>query len=306
MTFLRLGVNCAVLDDEGRILLSRRGDLNVWNLPGGRLDRDEALEAAATREVREETGVVAHLEQPVSLYYWAGWGRLNVLYAGWVLGGNLQPKTAEAHDNAFFDLRALPEDLSWEWMLFDAISEVRPLPRIVETAPDELRRVKSKLRWRWVKNLFFGRPEPRYPRFTVRAVGVVWDEDHRRILTLPTGRQCTLPRVHCDGVRAPWDELALQIDDLCGVRPDFHWVGLWQDVEAGAFEFVFAASIEESEPSYRAEWITARNAPLVGLDSRYIDRVRKSYAQDPVWTIMNQADEVETLVIEKEREHDSG
>jgi 8-oxo-dGTP pyrophosphatase MutT (NUDIX family) len=306
VTFLRLGVNCAVLDDDGRVLLSRRGDLNIWNLPGGRLDTGESLAAAAVREVREETGIVAHIEQPVGLYYWAGWNRLNVLYAGWVLGGKLQQATDETRQNTFFDLRALPDDLSWEWMLFDAISGVRPAPRIIATPPDELRRVKSKLRWRWVKNLLSGRPEPRYPRFAVRAVAVIWDEDHQRILTLPTGRQCTLPRVYCDGVRAPWDELALRIVDLCGLQPDLQWVGLWQDMEQGEFELIFAASIEEAEPSYQAEWITARNAPLVGLDSRYVDRVRKSYTHDPVWTMENQIAEVETLIIERDNEHDAG
>ncbi|MBZ0275946.1 MAG: NUDIX domain-containing protein, partial [Anaerolineae bacterium] len=192
MTFLRLGVSSAVLDDEGQVLLSRRGDLNIWNLPGGRLDKGEPLEAAAAREVREETGLVARIEQPVGLYYWAGWGRMNILYSGWVLGGQLQQATYETRENKFFDLRALPEDLSWEWMLFDAISEVRPAPRIIETPPDELRRVKTRLRWRWVKNLFSGHPEPRFPRFNVHAAAVVWDSDHRRILTLPGGRQCTL------------------------------------------------------------------------------------------------------------------
>ncbi|MBZ0276719.1 MAG: hypothetical protein K8I60_11265, partial [Anaerolineae bacterium] len=109
----------------------------------------------------------------------------------------------------------------------------------------------------------------------------------------------------CDGVRPPWEELALLVEDLCSVKPVFHWAGLWQDVEQGAFEFIFAATIEETEPSYRAEWIMARNAPLVGLDSRYVERVRKDYARDPVWTIIHQPTSVDTLVVEKEIEHDS-
>ena len=69
MSFLRLGVQCVVIDDEERVLLSQRGDLNVWNLPGGRVDWRESLEAAAAREVREETGIVVgdidyHSSQP--------------------------------------------------------------------------------------------------------------------------------------------------------------------------------------------------------------------------------------------------
>jgi ADP-ribose pyrophosphatase YjhB (NUDIX family) len=70
---LRLGVVCAVVDDEGRLLLSQRGDLGVWGLPGGRLDAGERLDAAAAREVLEETGVVVKVERAVGLYYLAGW-----------------------------------------------------------------------------------------------------------------------------------------------------------------------------------------------------------------------------------------
>ncbi|MFZ4300280.1 methyltransferase, FxLD system [Streptomyces cinereoruber] len=53
---------CAVVTDEsGRVLLgsSRRGHLE---LPGGRTDGAESFEAAAVRELREETGLVAGVE----------------------------------------------------------------------------------------------------------------------------------------------------------------------------------------------------------------------------------------------------
>lgn len=50
-----------VQDDAGRVLLGRRdgtGYLSgLWGLPGGRVERGEALTAAAVREVREELGL---------------------------------------------------------------------------------------------------------------------------------------------------------------------------------------------------------------------------------------------------------
>jgi 8-oxo-dGTP diphosphatase len=63
-----------VLDDKGHILLIRARDLRnrpVWTLPKGALAHGESSEAAALREVREETGyrceVVRELE---TVTYW--------------------------------------------------------------------------------------------------------------------------------------------------------------------------------------------------------------------------------------------
>lgn len=291
MAFLRLGAVCAVLDDDGRVLLSRRGDLNVWNLPGGRLDSGEKLVDAAAREVREETGIVAQVERAVGLYYLRGWNRLNVLYAGWPLGGQLRT-TDESRANAWFDLKHLPGDVIWEWLLFDAIADDRPLPRVIDTPPDELRRVRRQLRWRWVNNLLAGRPEPRFPRFEVQASALLWDEPHQRVLTLTGTRGHQLPRVTCSGERAPWEELAAVVNGYG--RPTLHWVGLWQDISRDAVELVFAATVAEDDVPYGVEWSLARSVPLTGREAEYVERTRATYAVDPVWTLFHEIDNIIT------------
>ncbi len=46
-----------VIDAAGRVLVVHRPRYDDWSLPKGKLDRGETSEAAALREVEEETGV---------------------------------------------------------------------------------------------------------------------------------------------------------------------------------------------------------------------------------------------------------
>lgn len=57
---------CVLLDSEGRLLLMHRNTpkRTQWELPGGKVEEGETLEAAAIREVKEELGVdVALIEK---------------------------------------------------------------------------------------------------------------------------------------------------------------------------------------------------------------------------------------------------
>jgi ADP-ribose pyrophosphatase YjhB (NUDIX family) len=60
-----------VIDARGRIALvrqrNRRGRWH-WTLPKGRIDRGETVEAAALREVYEETGLRARIVRPIVLH----------------------------------------------------------------------------------------------------------------------------------------------------------------------------------------------------------------------------------------------
>lgn len=284
MGSLRLGVQCAVFDEEGHVLLSRRGDLNVWNLPGGRLDTGESLEQAAIREVREETGVIVQIEKAVGLHYLADWGRLNVIYTGWPLGGQLQKRTAETRANQYFAPDSLP-DMPWRMALEDALAEKRPLPRIINSPHSEVYRVRNQLRWRWVKNLLCGRPEPRFPHFHITAVGLVWNNDHQRLMTFLGREGHILPSVVCDGESAPWLQLTAEIRNHTLIEPHFQWVGMWEDAPRNRIELIFAATIDETECAGQCEWSVPRNIALPSRDMAYVEHTKSSYQNDLVWTI---------------------
>jgi ADP-ribose pyrophosphatase YjhB (NUDIX family) len=46
-----------VTDDDGKILLIRRSDNDLWSIPGGAMEIGESISETAVREVREETGL---------------------------------------------------------------------------------------------------------------------------------------------------------------------------------------------------------------------------------------------------------
>lgn len=63
-----------IADAEGRILLLKRADENIWCLPKGTQEPGETLEATAMREIREETGLVVKLIRSLHTirysYFW--------------------------------------------------------------------------------------------------------------------------------------------------------------------------------------------------------------------------------------------
>lgn len=65
---IRLGCSAAILDENGRVLLTRRTDNGQWCLPGGRMESGESAAEACEREVFEETGLNVRVKRLVGIY----------------------------------------------------------------------------------------------------------------------------------------------------------------------------------------------------------------------------------------------
>lgn len=105
----KLAVAVVVPYGEG-ILLGRRAidpGRGYWSFPSGYVDRGEVVEAAAVREVREETGLGVELDGLVGLYSDEGQPVVLAVYAGRVVDGSPSPGE-EMLEVAVFPADALP------------------------------------------------------------------------------------------------------------------------------------------------------------------------------------------------------
>jgi ADP-ribose pyrophosphatase YjhB (NUDIX family) len=108
-----LAVIVAVIDD-GKVLLTKREDFEVWCLPGGGVEEGETLAEGAIREAKEETGLDVELTRLVGVYSRMGGGLHDVhavLYAAKPIGGELQTQPHETIEVAYFPFDQLPKDL---------------------------------------------------------------------------------------------------------------------------------------------------------------------------------------------------
>ncbi|SRR6266487_1617537 len=57
-----------VTDADGKILLHRRRDNELWTIPGGAMEIGESIGECAIRETREETGLEVEPEYVIGIY----------------------------------------------------------------------------------------------------------------------------------------------------------------------------------------------------------------------------------------------
>jgi ADP-ribose pyrophosphatase YjhB (NUDIX family) len=108
-----VGVSAVVLNERNEILFLRHWfrESSRWQLPGGIIGRNESLEDALRRELREETGYEVEVLSLVSARA-DNPRHVSMLYLARVLRGILNVDRKEIAEARFFARDELPSDLS--------------------------------------------------------------------------------------------------------------------------------------------------------------------------------------------------
>ena len=157
-------------DAQGRVLLQRRADFNVWGLPGGALELGEDILSCARRELREETGLQAGALRLVGVYCDPAYDTVypngdqvqqyTVCFEGKAAGGQLQgdggyPKSDSGYQKSdsieTLDLRFFPPaelplaelPVFYVDMLRDALSGGPPAYAPPYTRPDPVDQIQN-------------------------------------------------------------------------------------------------------------------------------------------------------------------
>jgi 8-oxo-dGTP pyrophosphatase MutT (NUDIX family) len=68
MRLLLPSVSVHIFDEEGRLLLVKQREGDVWSTPGGLIEPDEQPTVAAVRETLEETGLTVRADRLLGVY----------------------------------------------------------------------------------------------------------------------------------------------------------------------------------------------------------------------------------------------
>ncbi len=103
-----VGVTGIIFNDKNEVLLFKHTyRSHAWSLPGGYLKSGEHPREALEREIKEESGLVVSVDEPLKTRTDRDTARLDMCYIGVLIGGDFKP-THEVSEYGFFTQDKLP------------------------------------------------------------------------------------------------------------------------------------------------------------------------------------------------------
>ena len=124
LRMVRAGAFAVIFDDQKRVLLCHRRDMDAWNLPGGRVEDGETPWDAAIRETREEVGLNVEVVRLTGLYWKPETQELVFNFECRAVGGMLGPSD-ESDGAAYYAMADLPPNTAPKQVerIHDALTE---------------------------------------------------------------------------------------------------------------------------------------------------------------------------------------
>lgn len=134
-----IGVFALIFQGGEHVLLGRRRDYDIWNLPGGGLQQGETVTEGIIREVAEETGLVIEVERLVGVYSKPYKNEVVLTFQCHPTSHELRP-SQEATEWRYFSLDELPRNLlpKHRERILDAARHQAPAILRVQRGPADL------------------------------------------------------------------------------------------------------------------------------------------------------------------------
>lgn len=100
-----------IFNENGGVLLCLRNDMDLWNLPGGRMEKGEVPEECVIREIKEETGLDVIVKRFAGVYAKPDKNEIVFSFVCDIVGGSMR-LTDESKDIQFFAIDNLPKNTS--------------------------------------------------------------------------------------------------------------------------------------------------------------------------------------------------
>lgn len=139
-----IGTFGIIFDANKRVLLCHRRDYDLWNLPGGTLESEEAPWDGAKREIKEETGLDVEIEKLAGVYSKQGKNEVVFSFICKVIGGKITLND-EADRIEYFDLDKLPANTSPNQVqrIFDTVNYPNELSLKVQSGKSSIELIKE-------------------------------------------------------------------------------------------------------------------------------------------------------------------
>jgi len=122
----KFGVFGIIFNKKKRVLLCHRRDMDLWNLPGGRLKKKESLWEGVKRELKEETGLNIEIVRISNVYFKPKEKELVFCFICKIKSGKIKINK-EADEIKYFEFKKLPKNTARSHMqrIKDALAVIR-------------------------------------------------------------------------------------------------------------------------------------------------------------------------------------